>query len=532
MIKIIFNKANLKLTIFNLICYFLYSSLFAFAFSLIIVATLELFNENRNLPKFFIFQVLGSVLTGFSYSLVKLQAISINKQLNIILLNTRNEIIHKIISQKYKIFMKDSVYNYSHQITENVNLYINTWLEKFYILFEVIISLFYVLAIIIIFGMLYSYFIFIIGALIFMIIFLFIVVPIITIKYISKIKENLLKSKEKFLYNNSNFIISYNVFFWSNKVHKLEKIHLNNSDILQKAETKAIFKNSWIIFIENFMENILDQAPFIINAFLVILNPINAIILFWIDKLFALSKENSLSGISALKDLKSSKNYSEQYQNYSLLKIIAKTAFPEEIQKIQLNNLTVTIKEKCIFKNKNFTFLKNKKYIVTGPSGVGKSTLINVIMQEQDFSQGSLKINGRNYEEIKNFDLREQIFFIGNNDYLLEGTVRENIALFDEKIDEMRMMKALEVTNIDFENKNFKVESLSTGQAQKIAIARAIYQNKKILIFDESFSNLDDKSRNKFENYFLNQKDITWINVTHHTNNKNLYDEIITLNRK
>lgn len=141
---------------------------------------------------------------------------------------------------------------------------------------------------------------------------------------------------------------------------------------------------------------------------------------------------------------------------------------------------------------------------IVGPTGSGKTTLVNLIPRFYDVSKGVVKVDGIDVRKFKQKSLREQISFVLQDVVLFSGTVWENIAYGRPEASYAEIVRAAEAANAsEFIDKlpekyNTKVGerglTLSGGQRQRIAIARAIIRNSPILILDEPSSGLDAAS--------------------------------------
>lgn len=144
---------------------------------------------------------------------------------------------------------------------------------------------------------------------------------------------------------------------------------------------------------------------------------------------------------------------------------------------------------------------------IVGPTGAGKSTLINLLIRFYDVTGGEILLDGNNIEEITRKSLRKSYGMVLQETWIRHGTVRENISLgkpdaTDEEIKEA----AVKARADDFIRKlsdgyntviGDSASSLSQGQAQLICIARVILQNPKILILDEATSSIDTRTEMK-----------------------------------
>ena len=175
---------------------------------------------------------------------------------------------------------------------------------------------------------------------------------------------------------------------------------------------------------------------------------------------------------------------------------------------LKLKNLCFSYKKrKALFNNLNFEIKKGDIIGIKGPSGSGKTTLINIILGIVNFHKGKILINNKFRVEETNFD--KLISYTPQELFFVSGSIEENIALGVEKnkIDKKMVKEAIIKSGLkNFVSKlpqkqktkiNSNILNISGGQAQRIAIARNFYYGKKINIFDEFTSALDEENEDK-----------------------------------
>lgn len=177
--------------------------------------------------------------------------------------------------------------------------------------------------------------------------------------------------------------------------------------------------------------------------------------------------------------------------------------FPENIEKISFNNVSLNYGDFQALKSISFEAKKGDKIALVGDSGGGKSSLINTIIRFYDISEGEIKLNDNLLNELSLKSLRENISIVTQRVYIFNDTISANVA-YGYEIDEKRVIEVLKQAHAyDFVSKmedgiNTKLDefgtNLSGGQRQRIAIARALYKKPKILILDEATSALDNES--------------------------------------
>ncbi|WP_304240883.1 ABC transporter ATP-binding protein [Gracilinema caldarium] len=148
----------------------------------------------------------------------------------------------------------------------------------------------------------------------------------------------------------------------------------------------------------------------------------------------------------------------------------------------------------------SFTAPAGKTTGIIGPTGAGKSTLINLIPRFYDVTSGSILIDGIDIRDMTQKELRSLIGYVPQRSLLFSGTVEENLRFADEGASPERLTEALKAAQADFVLENPEGLSaqvaqgganFSGGQKQRLAIARALVKDYPIYLFDDSFSALD-----------------------------------------
>ena len=181
-----------------------------------------------------------------------------------------------------------------------------------------------------------------------------------------------------------------------------------------------------------------------------------------------------------------------------------KTISLESAVEISAENLVVlSTQGSALTKSLNFQIPANHNVALVGQSGAGKTSLMNVILGFLPY-EGSLKINGQELRESNLADWRKHIAWVGQNPLLLQGTIKENLLLGDVQANDEEINQALIRSQAkEFTDKlglHHEIKDgglgVSVGQAQRLAIARALLRKGNLLLLDEPTASLDAQSEN------------------------------------
>lgn len=170
--------------------------------------------------------------------------------------------------------------------------------------------------------------------------------------------------------------------------------------------------------------------------------------------------------------------------------------------KLVFKNVSFSYGEKLVLKNINLELVMGSVVAIVGDNGSGKSTLTGLLTRFLTPCEGEILLDGTNINKI-NIDEYRELFSISDSmSHLFECPIMDNIKIIDDH--QRAVMDAVIRSELDYSdlidsNTNLNCKNISSGERQKILIARSFYANKPITIFDEATSNIDKKSKVKIE---------------------------------
>lgn len=211
---------------------------------------------------------------------------------------------------------------------------------------------------------------------------------------------------------------------------------------------------------------------------------------------------------------------------------------------IQLTNVTFRYVGglEPVIKNLNALIPPNKITAIVGVSGSGKTTLMKLLLNFYELDEGDIMIGSHNLKNVSKRAWRSLCGVVMQEGYIFNDTIAKNIAVGEDFIDQERLLHAAHIANIkpfvdelplSFNTKlGLEGSGLSTGQKQRLLIARAIYKNPKYLFFDEATSALDANNEKvimeNLTTFFTNK---TAIIIAHRLSTVKNADQIIVLDK-
>lgn len=172
--------------------------------------------------------------------------------------------------------------------------------------------------------------------------------------------------------------------------------------------------------------------------------------------------------------------------------------------RIGLHGVTFGYDDNPVLKNLNLDVEPDQLIAIVGPTGAGKTTLVNLLMRFYDVNQGSITFDGHDILQIKRSNLRRMFGMVLQDTWLFEGTIKENIAYGREGATDEEILDAARAAHVDHFIRTLPegyetvltedASSISQGQRQLLTIARAILADPAVLILDEATSSVDTRT--------------------------------------
>ena len=206
---------------------------------------------------------------------------------------------------------------------------------------------------------------------------------------------------------------------------------------------------------------------------------------------------NNLSGASRVFEILDEKSY--------ILDSPQAIELPKIKGEVEFKNVSFSYpddKESLIIEDINFTVKAGERIALVGPTGAGKTTIINLLSRFYDPIKGSILVDGYNIKELSTTSLRKQLGIMTQDSFLFSGTIKENLTYGCENVSDEAIVNACKT--IRCHSFISKLQSgydtlissltLSMGQKQLLALARTLIKDPRILILDEATSNIDTQT--------------------------------------
>lgn len=215
---------------------------------------------------------------------------------------------------------------------------------------------------------------------------------------------------------------------------------------------------------------------------------------------------------------------------------------PKEGSLFEIQNVGFRYPESDVFlyTHVNLELQRGKKYLITGKSGIGKSTLFALLMGFYEPAEGKIFFEGRDMSGMSEGEIFKKVGYLQQNAVLFEDTLRNNICLFktcgEEKLWQVISLAGLEPfvrglpkgldTKISEAGNN-----ISGGEKQRICLARLLLADKEVFLLDEFETGIDEETKNAIENTVLEMKNKTILAISHDLSegHRAKYDEVFQI---
>lgn len=289
------------------------------------------------------------------------------------------------------------------------------------------------------------------------------------------------------------------------------------NETLRKTSLKAIFYSSLTNPSTRFINNIIYAVVGVLCAFLAIhyeLLDVGEVSAFLS---YASQYGKPFNDISAtFAELQNSFACAERV--FALLEVpleedVSPIEIEEELHSFSIQNITFSyVEEQKLIENFSLDVHPGQRIAIVGPTGCGKTTLINLLMRFYDVKKGKIVLNGKNIQELSRKQLRSYYGMVLQDTWLTSGTIRENIMYGKPDATEEEVLEASKLAHchsfIRRLEKGYDTVigeeggSLSQGQKQLLCIARVLLMHPPILILDEATSNIDTRTERKVQSAF------------------------------
>ena len=482
--------------------------------------------------------IIMSIIFFIAYLLKNIFVLIIHKFLFEYIYNFRRNlttrILKKYLYQDYIFFIKNSYSLIASNLANEVDNLITSYFRSTLIILSELIILFSIIILVIYSGYLKGFFI----------IVPFVALSALILKLLGKKIKSWANDRVKNVRNLTR--LTYEIILGIKEIFLTGKIKeiLNKYNLFQKESSNI---ESKVQLVQTFPKLTLELFAILIFIITLIYlsfqnisnNQIIVILSFYLalayrimpslNKIFIHYQQLKI-GIPSLNIIQKDINLTDKlyyFENNNLERLEFKN-------KIEFKNIKFKFENrKELFSNLNFSLLKNKVVGIYGESGSGKTTLLNIL------SLLIKPIDCEIYIDEKKITTKEDsrrfqnlISFVSQDTFLLEDTIKNNIIFgSDKEVDNKKLNEALEFSRVN----NFLTElpkgldtiiglnskHISSGQKQRIALARLFYNSRDILIFDEATNALDETNENIIINNILNLKDQKTVIIVSH-NKKNL----------
>ena len=321
-------------------------------------------------------------------------------------------------------------------------------------------------------------------------------------KYLGKLNGHIEE-----IYSNHNIVNIYNG--QENAIKRFDE--LNN--LVYKSNQMSQFLSGLMGPLMNFIGNLGYVAVCITGSLLVLNNTIEfgTIVAFMIYiRLFINPLNQIAQGLTSFQTtLAASERVFEILGEEEMTKENKRVKLDKKkvIGNIEFDHVKFGYNEKTIIKDFSIKVKKGQKIAIVGPTGAGKTTLVNLLMKFYEINDGNIYIDGINTKDLTRENIHDLFIMVLQDTWLFNGTIKDNIK-YNNKVSDDDVWKALKTVGIDHfvktlpNNINYEIkdtDSISEGQKQLLTIARGLIKNAPFLILDEATSSVDTRTEEQVQ---------------------------------
>jgi ABC-type multidrug transport system fused ATPase/permease subunit len=239
------------------------------------------------------------------------------------------------------------------------------------------------------------------------------------------------------------------------------------------------------------------------------------------------------------------KTYAFTVGELSAPAITAESTYSKEvIESIEFKNVSFSYNDIELLSGQNLKWNKGDFIGISGNSGMGKTTLVNLLLGFLDPTCGEIRFNNEIADQVKRRSFWNKTAYAKQQAFLLHNTIQTNISFSETSIDQGRLKKAAAASGVDSITAELTEtlgktiaengRNISGGQQQRITIARAFYKEADLLILDEPFNEMDDQSGEQILAYCreLAEQGKIIVLITHNKKNFSYCNKMVVLNEQ
>jgi len=307
------------------------------------------------------------------------------------------------------------------------------------------------------------------------------------------------------IYSGHNVVKAYN-----GEIEALEEFNKIN-DNLYECNRKSQFLSGIMQPLMNFIGNLGYVSVCVVGALLVMNNKTSfgVIVAFMIYvRLFTNPLSRLAQAATTMQSIAAAAERVYEFEDEKELTNESKLKTKLEKEKIKGNIEFKNVKfgynpEKTIIKDFSVKVKHGQKIAIVGPTGAGKTTLVNLLMKFYEINSGDIIIDGTSIKELSREEIHKLFIMVLQDTWLFEGTIKENLKFNKKDVSEEKLWNICKTIGIDHFIKtlpggmNSKVsdnDAISSGQKQLLTIARGMVEDSPFLILDEATSNVDTRT--------------------------------------